>query len=139
MTAAKKPLNSVTTAKLLEGIISGLGKSQSGLAQETGIARVSLNRYLRGQSELRLSDFLILLNSLGVDIEDALRRRHEESSGQLSTRRKDLGRDLESVLEAMPSAGKKSYLGQVVAYAELLRARVGRDCYKRLKSAYDLV
>ena len=137
MAVRKRPLSSMAAAKHLEKIIASMGKSQTAVAEETGIARVSLNRFLRAQSELRLTDFLLMLNYAGIDLEETLRNRNEEVGGQESGRRKNLGRDLETVFEAMPVSGKKSYLGHVVAYAELLHSKVKRDCYSRLKAQYE--
>lgn len=135
------PRNSALTptaaAKLLEEIFIGLKKSQTHIAEETGIARVTLNRFLRGQSELRLSDFLLVLHYVGIDLEAILRERTEAVQGIVDAKKRCLGQDLESVLGAMPYAGRKSYLGHLVAYAELLRPKLAQACQRRLRAEYD--
>lgn len=118
-------------------LMKALDKNQTQVADTAELSRVSLNRFLRGQSELRLSDFVRMMQILGVDIDKVVADRLEEATGEKEGRLKDIGPDMELVLNSMSRLGKQSYLGHLVAYAELLGPRIPAQSYKRLMAEYE--
>lgn len=118
-------------------LMKALDKNQTLISEEADLSRVSLNRFLRGQSELRLSDFIQIMRVLGVDIEKVLNDRLAEATGEKGGKLKGYGPDVELVLNAVSRLGKQSYLGHLVAYAELLGPQIPLQTYKRLKAEYE--
>ena len=118
-------------------LMKALDKNQTQVADAADLSRVSLNRFLRGQSELRLSDFVRMLQLLGIDVEKSVRERLEDVTGEKNGKLKGVGPDMELVLNSMSRLGKQSYLGHLVAYAELLGPRIPAQTYKRLHAEYE--
>ena len=108
--------------------------SQTELASRSEVSRVSLNRFFRGQSELRLSDFVQVLQELGIDFEVILKDRLDQAAGKTpEIDSPTLGGDMEVVLNNMTGLGRKSYLGHLVAHAELLDGEVPDEVFFRLQ------
>lgn len=127
-----------TVRKLLRALMEELKISQSQLARDLKISRVPLNRFLRGQSDLRLRDYHKILSALGVPMETILDKRlaqvvSEKSTGSLV----GIGEELECILLRLPRVDQKAYLGQVIAFFDLVGSKIPKGRRKRLQAVFS--
>lgn len=127
-----------TITNALQEILRLSGMSQTKVANELEISRVSLNRYLQGQSELRLRDFLQLAKLIGVDVEGLIRERLQALTGDRQGLYLGIGNDLELILSRMPKLSKQTYLGHVVAFLEIEKSRIPEAIQKRIRTEYKV-
>lgn len=105
--------------------------SQTKLADRSGISRVPLNRFLRGQSELRAGDFVRLMHALDINIEEILHRRLLEIMGDADSF-SQLSEDFQHVFEQLTPMGRRSFIANLLAHAELLGVDISEKRQSRL-------
>jgi hypothetical protein len=60
-------------------LASKLRVKQTEIAEGCGISRISVNRFFRGRSEIRASDLVKVLETLGIDLNFEIDRRLTKS------------------------------------------------------------
>lgn len=53
------------------------GKTQHEVAAHCGMSRISVNRFFNGHTEVRAGDTVRILQYLGIDVEELIRKRAE--------------------------------------------------------------
>lgn len=56
-------------------LASTQGVTQTSLAENCQISRISINRFFRGRSEIRASDLVRVLQTLGIDLNQEIERK----------------------------------------------------------------
>lgn len=118
-------------------LAKALDMSQTELASRSGVSRVSLNRFFRGQSELRLSDLVSVLEVLGVDLENIIQSKLSAVTGEKGTSLSGIGSEIEFILQSMTPLGRRSYLGHLLAHATLMEPKPGNSLLERIEIAMD--
>ncbi len=118
-------------------LAKALDVSQTELANQSGVSRVSLNRFFRGQSELRLSDLVSILEVLGIDLESIIQSKLSAVTGEKSSNLGGLGSEIELILQSMSPLGRRSYLGHLLAHASLMDPKPGMSVIERIETAMD--
>ena len=114
------------------------GLTQTEISEQCKISRVSLNRFFRGQSELRAVDLARVLLFLGIDLGAIVKSRLTQVTGDAEKESDGtLGRDMEFVLGTMSELGKRSYLGHLVAHAELKGDEIPKKVFLRLHNEME--
>lgn len=65
-----------TVAATVRGIIAESGRSQSSLAEQSGIPRVTLRRRLAAQSPFTVQELADIGDALNVSVVDIIKRSH---------------------------------------------------------------
>ncbi len=129
--------NGVVIGRKVSLLAKALDMSQTELANRSGVSRVSLNRFFRGQSELRLSDLVSILEVLGIDLENIVQSKLSSVTGEKSTSLSGLGSEIELILQSMSTLGRRSYLGHLLAHTLLMNPKPGRSIIDRIEAAME--
>lgn len=54
------------------------GKTQHEIALQTGMSRISVNRFFNGHTEVRAGDAVRILEYLGIDVEALIKQKTED-------------------------------------------------------------
>lgn len=75
MQSIKTPNNAADSLKRIAKL---LNHSQTAIAKEAGISRITVNRFLKGHCEVRTTDFINICSALGINIDEAIQARFQE-------------------------------------------------------------
>ena len=119
----------------LDLLLKAVDISQTKLASLTNVPRVSINRYIRGQSDIRSSDVIKLLFALGIDLKEIIYNhlkkisKESESSEDIM----EVAQDIESVFKNLNPYERKTYIGYLVNHAKALNPQIPQHLIQRLK------
>lgn len=109
-------------------------KSQGSLAQKCSISRISVNRFFRGKSEIRASDFVQLLNELGVDVITLLDEKIQGTmAGATETAEEPIYKDVAKLLGALEAPVRKTLIEQVLWWAKSMSMENSNTAVARLQ------
>ena len=80
------------------------GMTQEEIAQTCAISRISVNRFFRQRTEIRASDFSLLLASLGIDLDAVINKAIENQihGGKVHNWERPLSQGVLPELKALP-------------------------------------
>lgn len=94
-------------------------KSQGHLALKCKISRISVNRFFRGKSEIRASDFVQLLSELGIDVQGHLDEKIQNAmQGAGEVVEEPIYKDVAKLLGALEAPVRKTLIEQVLWWAK---------------------
>ncbi|MEO0337201.1 MAG: helix-turn-helix transcriptional regulator [Pseudomonadota bacterium] len=113
------------------------GFSQSELAGQIDISRVSINRFFKGRSSIRTKDLVQLLKVLDIDLEEVVNQKLESAvrpgGSHAAARNLDpVYEDLISVIEHLDSKAKKNVFEQVIWWGRCVLNEPARKASDRL-------
>jgi len=132
-------LESLDFAQKLSILAKSKGISQSDLAQQIDISRVSVNRFFKGKSSIRTRDLIQLLKVLDIDLEELIESKLEsklskqEVPSQVSTQ-SQVYEDLISVIENLDSQARSNVFEQVIWWGRCVLNEPARKASERLHS-----
>ncbi len=112
--------------------------SQSELGRITGITRVALHRFLKGNTMLRLDLFLLLWKKLGLDINQMISCRASLAQKGVEPPKKSIAMDLEFLFQQIQPSSRKAYISSLISHAKNTGVSIPPDMLKRLKKAAKL-
>lgn len=108
--------------------------SQGKLAQTCKISRISVNRFFKGHSEIRASDFVSMLEQLGIDIESLIEQRIQVCLRDHDKDQPPLYKDVALVWSDLDNQAQKSLLEQMIWLGQTSRSRHSQHATLRLQS-----
>jgi transcriptional regulator with XRE-family HTH domain len=135
--AAKCQQPELPLAEKLAILAKTKGFSQSELAGQIDISRVSINRFFKGRSSIRTKDLVQLLKVLDIDLEEVVNQKLESAvrpgANQQAGRALDpVYEDLISVIEHLDSKAKKNVFEQVIWWGRCVLSEPARKASDRL-------
>ena len=110
--------------------------SQTKLASMTNISRVSINRYLKGQTDIRASDVIKMLAATGIDLEEIVYNHLRKTSHAPQTSEDmAIGQDIENLFRGLEHYERKTYVSYLLNHAKILNPEIPRDVLRRLSTA----
>ncbi|NQZ01435.1 MAG: helix-turn-helix transcriptional regulator [Bdellovibrionales bacterium] len=124
-------------AEKLAILAKAKGYSQSELAGQIDISRVSINRFFKGRSSIRTKDLVQLLKVLDIDLEEVVNQKLENAVRPGAAKSASRGldpvyEDLISVIEHLDSKAKKNVFEQVIWWGRCVLNEPARKASDRL-------
>lgn len=118
-------------ASLVDTVIRLRRASQADLADKAGVHRSNLNRFLNGETDIRLSSLEKILESLEIRLDDLLENEVEKLIGK-KEQNKSVGQAIELLLENADPISAKTFV-------ESLLSRAKPNTSKEVSSALKVV
>lgn len=134
-------LNDLAFAEKLAILAKSKGISQSELAEQIDISRVSVNRFFKGKSSIRTKDLIQLLRVLDVDLEEVIEQKLESKlgGGQKNQEGAHSGypqvySDLISIIDNLDPSARSNVFEQVIWWGRCVLNEPARRASERLHS-----
>lgn len=133
-------LTRLAFAEKLAILAKSKGISQSELAEQIDISRVSINRFFKGKSSIRTKDLIQLLRVLDIDLEEVIEQQLNSKlsggsqEGMQSQGHSQVYEDLISVIENLDSQARSNVFEQVIWWGRCVLNEPARKASERLHS-----
>ena len=110
-----------------------IGITQAQVADECGINKSSLSRFFRGVSDIRTSQLVKVLHTIGIDLLQIINRQIDERLGKEKPT-PHIGADLETIVQHLDKLESQTLLETIIVKAKKIKSI---DLKKEMKNVEE--
>jgi len=103
-------------------LLNLLDLTQAKVSEESDVSRSNLNRFLRGQTNIRSDSFVKLLATLGVNVNELLSLKLKEALGEKTSQRQ-IGQDIENIFLHLDPLVAKTLIDTIVSRSKKFKSK----------------